>query len=79
MSTENQDFDLREGGRRIEDLPLSDSQLTSQERDRPSPLRAPPASPLDNVPPEGGRGLPPPDPGDPEDARQSPPPAEPEE
>ena len=77
MTTENTDYEPREGGARIEDLPASDMQLASEERERPSPLRAPPGEPEEpeagrrsSPPPDptgGGRTLPPPEGPDPEE------------
>ena len=70
MSTENQEYDARESGARIEELPASDSQLLArEEREKPLPRRAP--EPDD--PDDARRGSPPP--GDPEEIRSpSPPP-----
>lgn len=63
MNTDTDD-DAREGGRRIEDLPASDIELTARERERPSPRRAPPPG----------------DPEDPEDAeRDAPVPNDPDD
>ena len=45
MTTDNTDYETREGGARIEELPASDMQLASEERERPSVLRAPPGEP----------------------------------
>jgi len=72
MTTENIDHEPREGGARIEELPASDIQLNAQDRERPSPLRAPPGEPDE---PEAARSSPPPDPGD----LGSPSPRDPEE
>ena len=74
MTTENTEYEPREGGARIEDLPASDIQLASEERERPSPLRAPPGEP--DEPEAGRRSSPPPD--FPEGGRTSPPPPDPE-
>ena len=65
MSTENQEYEAREGGARIEDLPASDSQVLAREdRERPSPRRAPPGEPEE--PEDAERSSPPPDPPGPE-------------
>ena len=72
MTTENTDYEPREGRSRIEELPASDMQLASEEREKPSPLRAPPGEPRD---PEA-RSSPPPD--IPEGGRRSPAPQDPD-
>ena len=74
MTTENTDHEAREGRARIEDLPASDMQLASEDRERPSPLRAPPGEPED--PAAGRRSSPPPD--IPEGGRRSPAPQDPD-
>lgn len=62
MTTDNDD-DMREGGARIEDLPASDLEISAQDREKPSGVRAPP----DDWEPD-----------EPEDVRRSPPPTDPE-
>ena len=74
MSTENTEYEPREGGARIEDLPASDMKLASEEREKPSPLRAPPGEP--DEPEAGRRSSPPPE--IPESGRRSPPPGDPD-
>jgi hypothetical protein len=75
MTTENTDYEAHEGGARIEDLPASDMQMRSEDRERSS--RQPPdeGDPEDiAVPAEPG------DPEDPEDfQRESPPPRDPDD
>ena len=58
MTIENTDYDEREGRARIEELPASDIRLAREDRDRPSPLRAPPGEPED--PEDAQRDAPPP-------------------
>ena len=66
MSTEKRD--------RIEELPASDMQLASEERDRPSPLRSPPGEPHDLD--EAQRSSPPPE--TPDSGLNAPAPADPD-
>jgi len=77
MSTENTDYEAREGGARIEDLPASDMQMRSEDRGNPS-RSSPPGEfedPEDIVAP-----APPGDPEDPEDfQREAPPPRDPDD
>ena len=58
----NQD-DVQEGGARIQDLPASDRELAAQDRERekPSPLRAPPEQGEPDEPEDAQRGSPPPE------------------
>lgn len=70
MTTENTDYEAREGGARIEELPASDMQMRSEDRERPSPLRAPPGDPGE---PEDV-AAPPEEPEDPEDFQRGAPP-----
>ncbi|HEU4768516.1 MAG TPA: hypothetical protein VFS77_14135 [Pyrinomonadaceae bacterium] len=75
MTTENTDYEAPGGGARIEELPASDMQMRSEDRD--SSRRVPP--------PEGPEDIasPAPDPGDPEDPadfqREAPPPRDPDD
>lgn len=65
MTTDDKDYEPREGGARIEDLPASDIQLASQDREKPSPQRAPPGEP--DEPEDSQRIAPPPRDPDPEE------------
>ncbi len=78
MTTENTDYEAPEGGGRIEELPASDMQMRGDDRERPSPRRAPPGEPED---PEDVAAPVPADPEDPEDFQRGAPPypSEPEE
>jgi hypothetical protein len=77
MTTENTDYEAPESGARIEELPASDMQMRGEDRERPSPLRAPPGGESED--PEDV-AAPPEDPEDPEDfQRQAPPPRDPDD
>ena len=75
MTTENADHEARESGARIEELPASDMQLASEEREKPSPVRAPPGEPDE---PEAGRRSSPPPPEVMPAGRHSPTPGDPD-
>jgi hypothetical protein len=69
MTTENTDYEAREGGAPIEELPASDMQMRSDDRERDSRQPPFPGDPEDIAAP-----APPGDPEDPEDfQRQAPP------
>ena len=75
MTTENTDYEAPGGGARIEELPASDMQMRSEDRESPSMRRAPPGDPEDIAAP-----APPGDPEDPEDfQREAPPPRDPDD
>ena len=75
MSTENTDYEAREGGARIDDLPASDMQMRSEDRGNRS--RSSPPGEFED--PED-IAAPPEDPEDPEDfQREAPPPREPDD
>lgn len=76
MTDENTDYEAREGRARIEELPASDMQMRSGDRERGSRQQPPPGDPED--PEDIAAPAPPGDPEDPEDFQRGAPPYPPD-